>query len=362
MKKYISIFSGLAAVSLTSYAEVEVIYTSDLASNIDGGLKRGSAYMDILSMAYQSETENGEFLASLLYNNSASFSEDYVGDAQVVSNMDNTHVIRVYEFWYRHDFNEKHHLQTGLIDLNAHFDSIETTGLFLNSSHGIGADYAQSGPSGPSIFPATSLGINYQLNVNEDVFWQFAVFDAQPGTREDPMKNTIKLDSEDGALISTEVNIYSGELRYGFGAWQYTKNTDFIDGTGAAKNHGFYGIVEKPASESENNLAWWFRAGTAQKSINEIGEYIGGGITLNNFSGDDILGFAFASALASDAVSNDRAFEKHETTLELSYSIQINPWLRLQPDIQYVINPGISSEIDSATIIMLRAEINLMEF
>lgn len=362
MKRHLLIFSGLAAVSTFSFADIEATYTSDFASNLDGGLKRGSVFMDIFSLGYQTETSHGEFLASLLYNNSKTFSEDYVGDAQVISNLDNTHVIRMYEFWYRHDFNDRHHLQMGLIDLNAHFDSIETSGLFLNSSHGIGADYAQSGPSGPSIFPATSFGINYQLNLSDDVYWQFAVFDAQPGTRENPVKNTIQFDSEDGALLSSEVNINTAGLRYALGAWRYTEKTEYLNSNGTAKNHGVYGIIERPANEEENNIAWWFRAGTANQSINEIGQYVGGGITLNNFSGDDIVGIAFATAIASDAVSNDPMYVGHETTIELSYSFQVNDWLRLQPDLQYVINPGISSEIDNATVILLRAEINLTEF
>jgi porin len=50
-------------------------------------------------------------------------------------------------------------VKIGLYDLNSEFDVIEAAALFLNPSHGIGPDFAQSGRNGPSIFPVTSLAI-----------------------------------------------------------------------------------------------------------------------------------------------------------------------------------------------------------
>ena len=47
----------------------------------------------------------------------------------------------------------------GLYDLNTEFDALESAGLFLNSSQGIGPEFAQSGLNGPSIFPTTTLGL-----------------------------------------------------------------------------------------------------------------------------------------------------------------------------------------------------------
>jgi porin len=44
----------------------------------------------------------------------------------------------------------------------------------------------------------------------------------------------------------------------------------------------------------------------------------------------------------------------HETVLEASYKLQINDQLFLQPDLQYIINPGGYRHLDSALVTALR--------
>jgi carbohydrate-selective porin OprB len=44
----------------------------------------------------------------------------------------------------------------GLYELNSEFYRLQSAGLFLNSSFGIGPEFSQSGLEGPSIFPSTS--------------------------------------------------------------------------------------------------------------------------------------------------------------------------------------------------------------
>jgi len=351
--------------SINNWADVEAIYTADFANNIEGGIKRGGVMLDNFGLGFSHTSQHGEFAASILYNNSKSFSDDYVGDAQVASNIDNTSVTRLYELWYRHDFNEQHHLQVGLMDLNAYYDGIDTAGLFINSSHDIGAEYAQSGEAGPSIFPATSVGLNYQLNVSDDITWQLAAFDAVPGDRDDPMKNTIKFSSDEGALIATQLDFNVDDLRYAIGAWRYTEATEYLDASNHANNHGIYGIVEQAASEKENSFAWWLRAGFAQDDVNAVEQFVGAGLTFNNFNAshsDDVVGIALASAISTDTYRQMAGVTSNETTLEITYSRQLAPWLRIQPDLQYIINPGISSDLDDALVFILRAEVDLMAF
>lgn len=48
-------------------------------------------------------------------------------------------------------FDDKLSLLFGLYDLNSEFDTQETSSIFINPSHDIGAEYAQSGKNLPSI-------------------------------------------------------------------------------------------------------------------------------------------------------------------------------------------------------------------
>jgi porin len=59
------------------------------------------------------------------------------------------------------------------------------------------------------------------------------------------------------------------------------------------------------------------------------------------------MGFAQVSGRASDADRDTRAvtgtffpIRSSETFIELTYQYQFTPWCQLQPDFQYVFNPG----------------------
>ena len=361
MRKLIPVLLCYAAAS---HAEFSAVYTSDIASVLDGGLKRGTAYLDNIELNTNGATSHGEWNGTLLYTNNNTFSDVYPGDGQVASNIDNTSMIRLYELWYRHDL-EKQSLQFGLIDLNGLYDAIDTAGLFLNSSHGIGPDYSQSGENGPSIFPVTSLAINWQWQINDNLQWQIGVFDGVPGDPDDSHANTISLGGNDGALLASELNLQHNDLRYAVGAWRYTSSSEFSDGSGSAKNNGIYGIVERTAGDQDNSLGWWFRAGLADSDINAIENYIGAGMTLQNFNADrpdDVVGVAIAYAGSADRWRTSESASGGETTVELSYSTQVNDWLRLQPDLQYVVSPSADDSIKDVVVFILRAEIDLMAF
>lgn len=351
-------------ISASAQAELSAVYTVDVASVLDGGIKQGTAFLDNLEISHGGITLQGQWSGTLLYTNSNTFSDIYAGDGQVASNIDNTSMIRLYELWYRHD-TDAHSWQFGLIDLNGLYDAIDTGGLFLNSSHGIGPDFSQSGENGPSIFPVTSLALNWQWQINEDVQWQVGVFDGVPGDPNHPRRNTVDLSSRDGALISSELNIQHRGLRYAVGGWRYTASSEFVDGTGSANNNGMYGIIEQSADERENAFAWWLRAGLADNDINSVASYLGGGVTLQNFNAehpDDVIGIAIAYASSADRWRAVENAGSGETAIEVSYSRQINPWLRLQPDLQYVISPSADKGVDDALIFILRAEFDLTQF
>lgn len=71
---------------------------------------------------------------------------------------------KIYEAWFQQKlFGDNLSILTGLFDLNSEFDLIETAGLFLNSSQGIGSNFSQTGLNCPSIFPNTSLWLRTKI-------------------------------------------------------------------------------------------------------------------------------------------------------------------------------------------------------
>ena len=62
-------------------------------------------------------------------------------------------------------------------------------------------------------------------------------------------------------------------------------------------------------------------------------------------------GDALAAVAYYGAFSRDLRGQRSETVLELTYSLVLAPWLTVQPDIQYVINPNGRSSVKNALVV-----------
>ena len=76
-------------------------------------------------------------------------------------------------------------IKTGLIDLNSEFDTKDTGSLFINSAHGIGTEFSQTGRNGPSIFPSTSLAVRADAALGNGLTVRVGFFDAVPNDPDD---------------------------------------------------------------------------------------------------------------------------------------------------------------------------------
>jgi porin len=109
-------------------------------------------------------------------------------------------------------------------------------------------------------------------------------------------------------------------------------------------NRGAYVQVESGLARwDDRSLEAWMRIGTASDRINPISLYAGGGLAYGN--DDRRAGFAVAHARLGDpairaATLGGEDPERAETAFELTYSHRVNDRLTIQPDIQYVVNPG----------------------
>ena len=358
-------------------------YTGELDSNLSGGIRTGSTYLDNLDLQLSADRGSIFGISGLsgllygLYNGNNQFNEDYVGDAQVISNIDASDGLRLFEAWldWAPDPAESFSVRAGLYDLNSEFDSVDTGGLFLNSSHGIGIDFGQSGLNGPSIFPVSALALRLRTNFATGAYGQFAVLDGVPGDPDDVRSNEINLSSADGALLVAESGFSSGAWRkLAVGLWRYTARFDQLTGTTPSGdparsngNQGWYALADRTLWTGDSGTAAGFlRFGQAQDRFNTFDSYVGAGTSLTGFwSGrpDDAIGLGIATAFTGDNYEDAEALagssaDSQETNLELTYRAPITDWLTLQPDIQYIINPGVDPELDNALVFLLRFELS----
>ncbi len=375
--------AGLCGIALwadanSSGVTFDAVYTGEPIRNLTGGIKTGGTYLDNLDL--QLAADRGSIfgipgLAGLLYvlhNNSSEFSGKYAGDAQGVSNIDAPRATRLYEAWL--DWAspaDRFSIRAGLYDLNSEFDSIETGGLFLGSAHGIGSDFSQTGLNGPSIFPVTSLALRVRTALGAGGYGQFAILDGVPGDPNDPGSNEIDLSHDDGALAVAELGWAGDDWRkLAVGAFAYA--ADFApltnpDGPPDDGNEGWYAIADRTVWRRESTaLSAFVRVGQAEERFNPFKTYAGFGASLTGFSGarpDDELGLAVAMARTGSDFKASREVDEigtdsHETAIELTYRAPVSSWLTLQPDIQYIINPGADPAHDNALAIALRFELS----
>ncbi|MDH3337505.1 MAG: carbohydrate porin [Gammaproteobacteria bacterium] len=361
---------------------LEVYYTGELLHNAKGGIDTGSAYLSDAGLTIESGLDalfggsGAKIFAYLLWNNGSTFSDRYVGDLQVVSNIDAARAVRVYELWYQQTVADNLSLRFGLYDLNSEFDVIESASLFLNSSHGVGAEFGQSGLNGPSIFPVTSLSVRLETSIGESGSLRYALLDGVPGDPDDPSDTTIDLGGGDGALQALEYSYGNvGGARFVLGGWLYSADFDRVGGGRDANgeplrddgNGGVYASVDAPIYSSPDSgleINGFFRYGIANDTLNPLRSYLGAGTVLTGLitsRPDDQFGIAVASARVGDPYARQFAtdgVDSRETSIELTYSTQVTDWLRLQPDLQYVISPGLNRDLDNALVLGLRFELS----
>ena len=355
----------------TSFAgayEFEAVYTGDVLRSVSGGIESGTRYLDNLDLDLEVDVAeawgigSGILFIHGLYNNGGTFSDELVGDLQVTSNIDAHEAWRIFELWYEFG-GDAWSVRTGLYDLNSEFDVNETGSAFMNSSHGIGAELSQTGDNGPSIFPVSSVALRTAWQTPSFTA-RLAVMDAVPGDSDDSTSNEIELNSDDGYLAITELDVPITESgRVWAGYWRYSAEFERPFGTGSsAGNDGWYIGCEHKFRIGSRSAAWFVRYGQADEQLNKLKDYTGFGFVIDGpfaVRSDDQFGIAVASARAGDPYRNSLnqmgvGAERRETAWEMTYRAQINEHLLLQPDIQYVQNPSASAELDDALVIGIR--------
>ena len=389
----------------SSYFTYDLAYTGEVFSNVAGGIKTGTVYMDNFDLTGTLDTDNagwwegGTFSIYGLGNQGTAITR-YSGDAQGASNIEAVNSWRIYEAWYQHIFFDlKASVLVGLYDLNSEFDRNRSGSLFLNSSHGIGAAYGNSGVTGPSIFPLTSLGIRVKAMPANRFTIKAAVLDGVPADQNDPRGTTINLDPDEGYLGAFELKwlfgslcsegymkqrhrltnylnrkpVIDAALEFSIGAWAYSKKQETFASripnsppSNKAYEAGIYALLDwfclplDTHNGQRRGLSLFLRGGWANAAASRWNYYLGTGFSLNGFlpnRPDDELGLALAMPFQSSSYRDWRESMDNlkttpaETNIEATYAANITGWLSLKADLQYIINPGATQRYDNSLVI-----------
>jgi porin len=371
-------WGGQRTALAESGVDIGLVYTADVMSNLSGGVNEDTDYLGNIDFTATLDGEKlyglqgSEIFLYVLNNHGANFN-NHVGSVQGIDNIEvDESTTKLYEAWVQQHFTGGLSLLAGLYDLNSEFYVTDSSGLFINPTFGIGTDYAQSGVGGPSIFPTTSLALRARWQPTERATLLAAVLDGGAGDPGDPHGTQISFDEGEGALLSLEGSYSFDFARLALGGWYYTAKTDrLIAGTSdldtsgnplQEHNRGIYVMAEK---ELFAGATGFLRTGFANGDVNQTGFAWATGLTVGEFLAsrpDALLGFAVSGAHNSGAFEDAAEFggssvDSEEVGFELTYSDYLLPWLRIQPDVQYTVNPGTDPTLDDSWVIGSRFEV-----
>jgi porin len=370
-------WGGLKDSLLESGITIEAAVTGNIMGLVSGGLDRGiyQTFAYQLTTTIDSESaglwSNGTFLFSGLALTGGPL-HNKVGDYQWSSNIDSYGVdtLQLYEAWYEHSFMEgKLTVLAGLHEYNSDFYSLDYASTLINSSFAFGPEVSQVGNS---TYPITSLAARVRIQPTENSYLALAVYDGVPGNPKNYGRTSVILEKKDGLFYAAEAGITSTEedsvtdyFKLAVGGWYQT--TNFIDYADRERsnNSGAYIIAERKILSEESDpaqgLGVFGQFGLAQGDRNFIAQYLGAGLHYTGLICGrdlDIATFGVASAMHGDDYLNDiEGSVRAETALEASYRINLGHGIAIQPDVQYIVNPGLTTDENHAVVVGTRIDI-----
>ena len=392
---------------------------SEVWADVTGGGHQGLSYNGLTTAKLDVDLDKAigwsgaEFLVEVFDIHGHGPTRSLVGNQQIVSNIEATPSIKLYDLWLDQTvFDGKLSIRVGQEGANDEMMTTAYGGLFLNSSYGFPGMPAAVLPSGGPNYPMATPFARVQLKATDNFTFVGAVYNgdpALPGTGDPQIRdrNGTSFRLNDHALAFGEV-WYSPDpnasaslpTTYKLGMW-YASN-QFADqrfdntgvplanpsSSGTPLNHtgdwAFYGIIDqmiwqRPGSKDQGiGLFLQVMGGPSDRNLSNL--FVEGGMNwLAPFTErpNDTFGVAFSYLGISPAAreysrelvsfgQTTTAYASNETVFEATYQATITNWLTLQPDLQYVINPGAgipgtfgSRSLPNALVIGMRATFRL---
>jgi len=373
-------------------------YTGEIMGNLSGGYKQGAVYDGLLKAGIQVDLEKlsgwkgATFLANGLYPQGPSLTNLYVHDFNGASNIDAYDSIRLYELWFQQNFDQDHFsIRLGQLAADSEFCISNGCCLFVNSAFGV-IPLLSKNMNAP-IYPMTAPGIRFRFAPNDSWATQLSTFIGNVGDQATNNRHGISFfNNSTGALIMGETSytwnpppkpsddkeisaknaVQTGRPlsgTYKLGGFCNTATFDQVNGNGTCSGeYAFYAIADQEIwhepGDPDQGLRLFGRIGAAPADRSTVSFYFDSGL---NYQGllpsrdKDICGLGLSyTKLSNDLVdSNGLPVESHhETILEMSYQAVITPWLTLQPDFQYIFNPGAVGHQQNAIVAGLRFTVN----
>lgn len=385
--------------------EFSAHYTAEVWGNPVGGQKQGTVYTGALDFGAQLDLEKAigwkgaTVSTTWLWLSGRDASEDLVGNFLTISNIAGFNTLRMLELWFEQNlWDDRVSIRAGQLAADAEFITSTYSALFLNGTFGWPALAYMNLPEGGPGFPMGTPGVRVAIRPTEDITFLAAAFQGDVFAQDVNRHGfRYRLNAVTGYTFLAEGQArwnhadtsagLPGELK--FGGWvQSGRYADVLSESTASGNYGFYAVLDQmlfreqasaapapegksvknfkePPEQSDQGLGFFSRVGFAPTDRNFVSFYFDTGLTYKGFipgRDDDSLGVAFGFAGVSSGgrvsiADEDLSPTSAEMVLEVTYQVQVTSFLTVQPDLQWIVNPGATSSISDALVIGARASV-----
>lgn len=361
-------------------------YIGEVLGNPTGGYKRGATYEGRLDMQADVDADKLAGIKDLAFHAQAfqihgrGLSGNNLLDLFTVSNIEAYPDTKLYELWAERKFDDgKIFVRVGQLAADTEFFISQTATLFVSSTFGWPASYANDLPSGGPAYPLATPGVRVKYQPNDHLTLLAAVFNGDPAGVYLPGTNNILPQRRDVGGVDFRLSdppLLIGEAQYSYNQEKDAKglpgvikvgylhhfesfpnfNQPVVPGSAATLqgDDSVYGIIDqtiyrKPGT-ADQGAAVFFRVSASPADRNLIDVYLDGGLAYKGLlpnRPDDTVGFGAAYGKISNAVSTSDIVtgaaplvRDYQALVELTYQVAVIPGVTFQPDFQYVFHPG----------------------
>lgn len=329
---------------------VAPVYTGELFSNTRGGIttKDATRYQALLDIGLTLDFKElgspipGKFFLLAQNTHGRGLTRDFVGDTQVLSNIDSfENIMQVSEYWWQFGLLDDDIIfRLGKQDVNTEFLFIEAAENFVQSSFGLSPSTAFP------TYPDPSMGAVMLVQLNESWRLKAGVWDAFS------KGSSWGFSGNDSILVVAEAErsyaLAGGSLPGIFAIGAVYESAGEIEGQPVSSVQEYVIQVEQmvyrehPVYRDDHQgmaiFGGYYPRFPGNQLVDEsIGDSLVAGITYTGlFAGrdEDQLGVGVAWAELF------RGGTKQETVTEVFYKTQLTPRMSLQPDLQYISSPS----------------------
>lgn len=361
--------------------ELTATYNAQVWGNVAGGLEQNAAYFGLLQFGAEVDLEKvvgwkgASFNTAWIWTTGDQLTVPFVGSDFAVSGIEAPRDFRALDLWLQQKlFGGKVTVRAGMFNADRDFTISEYSSFFLNSAFGWPIIY-DGRVGGQPTYPYAAPGVYASFAPDDGWVFQAAVM--QGVAYASNANFEWKLNRSDGLMFLAE-SIYSWRKARlpGTAKLGAVFQNGYLDVAGSRGEYAwgggfYYGIVDQalyvePGSteDTPQGLGWFARGGfAAPQKTSSVGFIAQSGLVYAGpFPGrnSDSAGLAFGwdQESAGEAATLAGSNRGLEMIFEASYQAQISPWLAVQPDLQYILQPGGSTAIPNALVIGISVDID----